>query len=111
MPVFMCAAPDATLRRCMVPSTPETGSEAMSSGIHWLFQASISTAASVPAEMRSTRDSPQPFSRISSGAVMPRAVSNPRTAVAPRAGLPGSPPAAPRVRNSCCVIKIGRAHV
>ena len=37
---------------------------------------------------------------------MPRADSRLRIAAPPRAGLPGSPEAAPMVRNSCCVITL-----
>ena len=44
----MCAAPVGTLRAFMVPSTPEIGREAISSGIHWLFQASASTLPREP---------------------------------------------------------------
>ena len=65
----MCAAPDGMLRDFSVPSTPETGSDAMSSLIHWLFQASTSTLARLPAEMRSPRESPQPFSSFKGFAV------------------------------------------
>ena len=52
------------------------------------------------------RDRPQPFSSTSSGMSRPRADSRLRIAAPPRAGLPGSPPAAPMVRNSCCVMTL-----
>ena len=57
-------------RRFKVPSVADNGSDAANSGMYWLRYAASSTSASPAAVMRSLRESPEPFSRTSSGISM-----------------------------------------
>ena len=91
----MCAwpaTPAPSRRFFIVPSAATTGRDETNSGITGLRQAAASTAAMVPALERSMRESPDPFSITSSGALIPLAVNSCLIATKASSGRAGAPP-------------------
>ena len=95
-----------------MPSSPDTGSEDISSLITGLSQAASSKRASLCALTRVWRDRPEPLSITSSSAGRPRpplrSVSQRSTRARAASGVAGSPGAASRARvsMSCCAITL-----
>lgn len=108
VPPFRCACPaNEPFLVLKVPSTAKSDSDETSSGITGPAHAARIVAASVPAEMRSARESPEPFWSTISGAGMPFAESQSRTTRALAAASPGTPAfSAESARKICCAMTL-----